>query len=147
MSDPDNAGMPGLLLIAHAPLASAMQAVAEHTFPNCSLQLAVLDVTPEMSAEDVEREARALMAQAGHAEWLIMTDVFGATPNNAARQLLDGEGHRRLVSGLNAPMLWRTLCYGDQPLDALVGLAAEGGRAGVVIADIPEKPAEDPKSP
>ena len=53
--------MPGLLLIAHAPLASALKAVAEHTFPNCAPQLAVLDVTPEMSAEEVEAAARALM--------------------------------------------------------------------------------------
>ena len=146
MTGPDNAAMPGLLLIAHAPLASAMKAVAEHTFPNCAVQLAVLDVSPEMSAEEVEREARAVMAEAGHAEWLILTDVFGATPNNAARRLLDSDGSRRLVSGLNAPMLWRSLCYGDQPLDALVGLAAEGGRAGVVVADIPPNLSENPKS-
>ena len=129
--------MPGLLLIAHAPLASTMKAVAEHTFPNCAPQMAVLDVTPAMSPEDVEQEARALIAQSDHVEWLILTDVFGATPNNGARMLLDPEGRRRLVSGLNAPMLWRSLCYADQPLDALVGLAAEGGRAGVVVADIP----------
>ena len=41
--------MPGLFLIAHAPLASALKAVAEHTFPDCASQLAVLDVTPDMT--------------------------------------------------------------------------------------------------
>ena len=64
------------------------------------------------------------------------------------KRLLDAAGHCRLVSGLNAPMLWRSLCYGDQPLDALVGLAAEGGRAGVVVADVPPPrvaPAPSPK--
>ena len=86
--------MPGLLLIAHAPLASALKAVAEHTFPNCAPQLAVLDVTPEMSADEVELAARVLLADAGHAESLILTDVFGATPCNAALRL-----HERCRAG------------------------------------------------
>ena len=54
--------MSGLLLIAHAPLATALKQVAEHTFPHCALQLSVLDVTPEMSADDVESLARALIS-------------------------------------------------------------------------------------
>jgi len=139
--------MPGLFLIAHAPLASALKAVAQHTFPHCAPQLELLDVTPEMSAETVEAAARALLAASPHTEWLILTDVFGATPCNAARQLLDEAGHRRLVSGVNAPMLWRSLCYADQPLEALVQLAAEGGKAGIVIADIPVNPKPSPESP
>ncbi len=147
MSDRDNACMPALLLIAHAPLASALKAVAEHTFPDCASRLAVLDVSQDMSPEDVAEAAQALMAAAAHDEWLILTDVFGATPNNGAKRLLDSAGRRRLVSGLNAPMLWRSLCYGDSPLDALVGLAVEGGRAGIVIADIPSPPPESPESP
>jgi PTS system ascorbate-specific IIA component len=138
--------MPGLLLIAHAPLASALKAVAEHTFPNCASQLAVLDVTPDMSAEAVEAAARALLAASIHTDWLILTDVFGATPSNAARQLLDSAGHRRMVSGVNAPMLWRSLCYAGEKLDSLVQLAAEGGKAGVVIADIPVNPLQSPES-
>jgi len=138
--------MPGLLLIAHAPLASALKTVAEHTFPNCAGQLVVLDVTPEMSVEQVLVAAQSLLAAGAHEDWLILTDVFGATPSNAARQLLDSKGHRRMVSGINVPMLWRTLCYGSEPLDALVHLAAEGGTAGVVIADIPVNPSQSPES-
>jgi len=40
--------MPGMLIIAHAPLASALKAVAEHTFPDCAGVLAALDVTRDM---------------------------------------------------------------------------------------------------
>jgi len=46
--------MAQLLVIAHAPLASAMRQVAEHTFPDCAPTLAVLDVDQGMCAEDVE---------------------------------------------------------------------------------------------
>ena len=40
--------MPGLLIIAHAPLASSLKAVAEHTFPDCGGGIAALDVTPQI---------------------------------------------------------------------------------------------------
>jgi PTS system ascorbate-specific IIA component len=125
--------MSGLLLIAHAPLATALKAVAEHTFPNCAPQLTVLDVTPEMSVEVVEAQARALLAAAGHAESLVLTDVFGATPCNAAQRLMDQEGHVRVIAGVNVPMLWRSLCYAAEPLASLVQRASEGGERGIVL--------------
>ena len=79
--------MPHLLVIAHAPLASALRQVAEHTFPDCAPTLAVLDVHPGMCAEDVETAARRLMAESVHPDWLVMTDAFGATPSNGALRL------------------------------------------------------------
>jgi len=124
--------MPGLLVIAHAPLASALKAVAEHTFPNCAPQLSVLDVTPDMTAELVESRARALLAAGGHAEALVLTDVFGATPCNGAQRLLDASGHVRVLSGVNVPMLWRSLCYAHEPLDVLLQRAADGGKQGIL---------------
>ncbi|MDT8999794.1 PTS fructose transporter subunit IIA [Paucibacter sp. APW11] len=127
--------MPGLLVIAHAPLATALKAVAEHTFPNCAPQLSVLDVTPEMSADAVEQAARLLLAQGGHQDWLVLTDVFGATPSNAAQRLLDAAGHVRTLSGVNVPMLWRSLCYAQEPLAALVLRASQGGSQGMVLND------------
>lgn len=139
--------MPGLLVIAHAPLASALKAVAEHTFPNCAPQLAVLDVQPSMSAEAVEAAARELLAGSAHTEWLVLTDVFGATPSNAALRLLDEAGHIRLVSGVNVSMLWRSLCYAGESLERLVQRASEGGAAGIVVADLPVNPYQSPESP
>ena len=139
--------MPGLLLIAHAPLASALKAVAEHAFPNCAPQLAVLDVTPAMSAEGVEAAARELLAGSSHTEWLVLTDAFGATPSNAALRLLDEAGHIRLVSGVNVSMLWRSLCYAGEPVERLAQRASEGGAAGIVVADLPVNPYQSPESP
>ena len=128
--------MTGLLLIAHAPLASALREVAQHTFPNCQPQLVVLDVTPEMSVEDVEARARVLVTAAGFADTLVLTDVFGATPCNAAQRLQEhSAGHVRVVSGVNVPMLWRSLCYAAEPLDALAERAREGGSRGIVPSE------------
>ena len=50
--------MARLLLLAHAPLATALQAVARHAFPECADRLAALDVMPESHAEEIEALAR-----------------------------------------------------------------------------------------
>lgn len=129
--------MVGVLLIAHAPMASALKAVALHAFPDREAQVVALDVPPDTPTDEVIAAAQALMTGRGLGDWLVLTDAYGATPCNAALQMRDAGGHVRLVSGLNVPMLWRALCYGDEPLAAMVALAAEGGHAGIKIADLP----------
>lgn len=61
---------------------------------------------------------------------LILTDIFGATPNNLARYF-GSDGSIRIISGLNLPMLVRVLNYIDSPLDELADIALEGGRKGL----------------
>lgn len=125
--------MARLLIIAHAPLASALAEVAAHTFPDCAARLRVLDVPPDMTPDQVHARATALLASDPQQETLILTDVFGATPCNAAQRVADGE-HAKVVAGVNVPMLWRTLCYADEPLDALVARALAGATQGVMQA-------------
>lgn len=123
--------MPGLMIIAHAPLASSLKSVAGHAFPDCASRLQALDVTPDMSPEQVESQARELMARLPTPETLIFTDVFGATPCNVAQRLADGV-QVKVVAGVNVPMLWRSLCYADESLDALVARAMAGATQGVM---------------
>jgi PTS system mannose-specific IIA component len=123
--------MAGLLIIAHAPLASSLRAVANHVFPDCAVRLEVFDVPPDMPAEQIEARARELLAKVKQPEALIFTDVFGATPCNVAQRLADGV-QVKVVAGVNVPMLWRSLCYADEPLDALVARALAGATQGVM---------------
>jgi len=126
--------MPGLLIIAHTPLASSLKAVAGHTFPECANLLQALDVSPEMSPEEIEAKARELLDKVRNPEALIFTDVFGATPCNAAQRLASSvEGAQiKVIAGVNVPMLWRSLCYADEPLDMLVARAMAGATQGVM---------------
>ena len=114
--------MPALLIMAHAPLATALREVAAHVYPEGASALLALDVGPDWSFERVEVAARQMVAQAGCDEVLILTDVFGATPCNVAQRVADGVSVR-VVSGVNVPMVWRTLCYAKESLDALVARA------------------------
>ncbi len=123
--------MPGLLIIAHEPLASSLKAVAGHTFPDCAGRLEALDVPPDMSVEEIEARARALLQKVRSPEAIIFTDVFGATPCNVAQRLGDGV-QVKVVAGVNVPMLWRSLCYADEPLDAVVARAVAGATQGVM---------------
>lgn len=123
-----------LLIIAHAPLASALKALAAHTFPDEAQQLRILDVLPDMSLELLEGEARRLLPgeHDDDPEALVLTDVFGATPSNIAQRLVDGSRVRALA-GVNVPMLWRTLNYaGRARLDELFARAVQGGAQGVL---------------
>jgi mannose PTS system EIIA component len=123
--------MAGLMIIAHAPLASALKAVAEHTFPDCSRTLEALDVSSDMSLEEVEARAADMLARVRSPEALIFTDVFGATPCNVAQRLGDGV-QVRVIAGVNVPMLWRSLSYASEPLEAVVMRAMAGATQGVM---------------
>jgi PTS system mannose-specific IIA component len=132
-----------VLLIAHAPLASALLSVAGHVYSEKGHRLAAVDVEPWMTVETVESLGRSALQQlrsdgpAGAetglqgGEVLILTDVFGATPCNAAQRIADGISSR-VVCGVNVPMVWRSLCYLREPLDALASRAASGAAQGVM---------------
>lgn len=127
--------MAGLLIIAHAPLATALQAVAQHVYPDCAAQLRALDVTPGMAPEQIEHDARALLDDLRTDEALIFTDVFGATPCNAALRLADGV-KIKVVTGVSVPMVWRTLSYASEPLDMLVARALAGATQGAMQVSV-----------
>ena len=142
--------MAAVLIVAHAPLASALQAVAAHVYCDGQRVIEALDVGPGATPESARDEALALMARHSDAEWLVLTDVFGATPCNAAQLLNDAPADARpgpmadpllvrVVTGVNVPMLWRSLCYFDESLDNLVTRAVGGGTQGIVQAS-PTRP-------
>jgi PTS system ascorbate-specific IIA component len=120
--------MASLLIVAHAPLASSLRRIAEHAFPDCGARLRALDVHEAETPEDVERR---LLGMLGPDEALILTDVFGATPCNGALRVAETT-RSRVVTGVNVPMLWRTLCYWNESLDSLVERAVGGGVQGVM---------------
>jgi PTS system mannose-specific IIA component len=123
--------MPGILIIAHAPLASALKSVAAHAYPDSLRWVEALDVAPGMPIEQIEAQARALLQRVRNPEALVFTDVFGATPCNVAQRLADSP-QVRVVAGVNVPMLWRCLCYAHETLDAMATRAMTGATQGVM---------------
>jgi mannose PTS system EIIA component len=123
--------MPGLMIIAHAPLASALKAVAQHAYPECSAMIEALDVGPADTIESLEASAQAMLQRIRNPDALVLTDVFGATPCNLAQRLADSS-HVRVIAGVNVAMIWRALCYASEPLESVAGRAMAGATQGVV---------------
>ena len=122
--------MIGILIVAHAPLASALRDCALHVYPECASGVQALDILPNASPEESLRMAKAAMAKLNTREVLMLSDVFGATPSNVAQKLNDGID-TRLLAGVNLPMLLRSVCYRHESLDALSTRAQAGGAQGI----------------
>lgn len=135
--------MPSILLVAHAPLATSLLAVARHAFADCSRQVAAVDVSSAASLEQAQQQVGAALATLPDPDVLILCDAYGATPSNAALNVAASAApgqRRRVVAGVNVPMLWRTLCYAHLSLDELVTRAADGGRQGIMQVANPRPP-------
>ncbi|MGL4668053.1 MAG: PTS sugar transporter subunit IIA [Saezia sp.] len=130
-----------ILLIAHAPLATALKACAVHMLPEYERYIATYDVAPRVNLEDALQCCLAIVKQLKCPQTLIMTDIIGATPYNLSQCLLSaltkGTSDKpiQLVSGINIPMLLRALTYRKKPLDELVGLVIAGGIKGIQVTD------------
>ncbi|QHE83828.1 PTS sugar transporter subunit IIA [Hydrogenophaga sp. BPS33] len=123
--------MNGILILAHAPLASALRQCVLHVFPDSADAIAALDVQPNVPPEESLAQARVLMRQMRLPQTLVVTDVFGATPCNVAQKLIDGV-NSKLIAGVNLPMLLRTVSYRHEALDALISRAMIGATQGVI---------------
>jgi PTS system mannose-specific IIA component len=121
----------GIFIVAHAPLASALRQCVLHVFPDASSSMAVLDVQPNIPADESLAAARMTLALLKTERTLVLTDMFGATPCNVAQKLVDGV-NSRLVAGVNLPMLLRAVTYRNESMDALVARALAGGTQGVM---------------
>jgi mannose PTS system EIIA component len=123
--------MNSIFLIAHAPLATALRQCVLHVFPDSAGDVVALDVQPNMPPDETLAQARVMLAQSHTPNTLVLTDVFGATPCNVAQKLVDGV-RSKLITGVNLPMLLRTVSYRHESLDALVSRAMIGGTQGVI---------------
>ncbi len=123
--------MNGILILAHAPLASALRQCVLHVFPDSGDAVAALDVQPNVPPEESLAQAQVIMRQMQLPQTLVVTDVFGATPCNVAQKLIDGI-NSKLITGVNLPMLLRTVSYRHESLDALISRAMIGATQGVI---------------
>jgi PTS system ascorbate-specific IIA component len=111
-------------------LASSLKSVEAHVLPN-DTGIEAVDVTSDTSPEQVENAGREAMARIADPEILVLTDVFGATPCNAAMRLADGV-QVRVVVGVNVPMLWRAVAHRRNPLPAVAERAVSGAVQGIM---------------
>lgn len=128
-----------VVLVAHAPLASAFKAVSEHVFGE-SVDLFAIDVAPGACAADSTNSLIERLTRVNRGEGvLLLTDLPGASPANicrdAAQRLREQQVPCLVVSGLNASMVLRILNYRTESLSDLCQHAIAGGTQTVKLTD------------
>lgn len=123
--------MTRILLIAHAPLAQALLDCVHHVFPDLGSVVSAVDVDAQLPREASLAAVQAALAQLGEPPALVLTDLFGATPCNLAREAMVGTPHV-LLAGANLPMLLRAVTYRAEPMATLVEKALVGGGQGIM---------------
>ncbi len=125
--------MISVLVIAHAPLATALVNCTRHVFGELPKQLAALDVVPDEDPDEALAAARYLLDRTcDGCGAVVFTDLYGATPARIAARL--ARLHQvAVISGVNLPMLVKTLGRRrGVDLPELVDLLVDAGRGAVM---------------
>ena len=123
----------GILLVTHDGVGSSLLAAARQVLKTIFVPVDLLEVGWTCDPIALRGQANRLLRELDQGKGvLVLTDIVGATPANVVSDLEHGRILRR-VSGLNLPMLLRTLTYcSDCELDQLATVAYEGGRSGIL---------------
>jgi PTS system ascorbate-specific IIA component len=124
----------GILLVTHEDIGAQLVAVSEAIFKQRTTAIAQVsvpaDIGPEVLGKYADLIRTAMLAQENGEGLLVLTDVYGATPDNLARYF-STECNACVISGINLPMLLRVLNYAHQSLEQLCLTAVSGGIKGV----------------
>jgi len=131
--------MAAIFVVAHVPLASALDACARHVL-GVDPEIYVVDVQPnECPGESSPLLAAAIQAADTAQGVLILTDLPGATPSNiakAASLLLAKQNiNCRVLGGVNASMLLKAINYRSAALDVVMEKALTGATQAVLRVD------------
>ena len=125
--------MLGIVLVAHAPLATSMKIVAEHIVGELP-DLQVVDVTAKADAEKMRQEIADKVIAANEGDGVVVaTDILGGLPSNLALSLKSEIV--REISGLNVPMLIKLLRLRSENLNTAVSEAMDVGSQFILDSD------------
>lgn len=131
--------MVAIFVVAHIPLASALEACARHVLGK-EPDIHVFDIQADECAVDSSPRLAEAVKNSEHEEGvLILTDLPGATPSNiavAASKMIKDQGIQcRVLGGVNASMLLKALNYRNAALDVVSDKALAGATQAVLRVD------------
>ncbi len=124
--------MIGILVISHGGLGEALIHAASHVLGARPRRLRHLAVEAGDDPDALVARGRELVKELDDGGGvLLVADLYGATPGNIARRLVE-PGRVEALAGASLPMLVRALTYCSSPLAVVVDKALSGGREGLV---------------
>lgn len=125
--------MIGLIIVAHAGLATALKLSAEMIVGTIDACVTV-EVAPDDKAEDIMSSVVAAVETFHNDGAIIMTDLFGGTPSNMAMSFLK-EGSVEVLTGVNLPMLIEFCSRREKmPVAELATDLLKSAREGIIVA-------------
>ncbi len=120
-----------VLLLTHQQIGSALLNQAVSLFGPCPLAVSVFEVDPADDIDQQTEQLATLLDQPSSDEtWLVLTDLYGATPSNLAHHLADAR-HAPIIHGLNLPMLVKLWNYHSESPGNLVDKLVNGARKAI----------------
>ena len=120
-----------VLLVTHEHIGSEMLSITASILNDELNNIACIEIPMDADTNRIAQlVAAAIDTLATNEGVLILTDSYGSTPCNVAKEFVNHE-QRMLVSGLNLPMLIRIMNYRTLPLGELRNVAIEGGKRGI----------------
>jgi PTS system mannose-specific IIA component len=117
----------GIVIVAHGGLAPELKRAAEHVVGEQAAMIAV-SVGPEddraLRAREISEAADAVDDGSGV---VVVTDMFGGSPSNLSMPACRPR-NRKILTGVNLPMLIKLAKSRHLPVDEAVNRAAEAGR-------------------
>ncbi|GAB4392464.1 MAG: PTS sugar transporter subunit IIA [Gammaproteobacteria bacterium] len=119
-----------LLFIAHSAIGNAILNAARGILGELPLPVVLLNIEDDTPVETINQQLKHYLTTDNH-DWLILVDLYGATPSNIALSFTTPE-HVQMVSGLNLPMVLKVMNYAHLPLKELAQKALTGGKNGII---------------
>jgi len=124
----------GIVIVAHGGLAREYLAAMEHVVGKRPGVRAVA-IAPDDSRAEKQSEIDAAVAAVDDGSGVVVvTDMFGGTPSNLAMAACTAP-RRKVLYGVNLPMLIKLAKARNQPLDVAVACALDAARKYINCAD------------
>lgn len=106
--------MTSIVLVAHGRLAVEMKASCEMIYGPCP-QLSCVTFPPQEGFDTVKEKISMLVSKK-HGDALILTDLFGGTPFNAACAVAMERGNAcvEVISGMSLPLILEAASYSNE---------------------------------
>lgn len=123
----------GVLIISHNGIGAALFGTANFMIKDSPLDVKLLSANRDSDVDDLYESAILLIKELDTGDGvLVLTDLYGSTPNNIANSLHE-YANINIISGLNLSMLIRLFNYPDLNLADLTEKAYSGGIDGITI--------------
>lgn len=123
----------GILIISHNGIGAALFGTTNFMIKDSPLNVKLLSANRDSDVDDLYESAISLVKELDDGEGvLVLTDLYGSTPNNIANSLHE-HANINIVTGLNLSMLIRLFNYPDLNLADLTEKAYSGGIDGITI--------------